>query len=551
MLPESPSASPTRRAATAGLLLCLAAFALLAARLDFLIDDAFISFRFARNWAEGAGLSYNPGEGAPVEGYSNFLWVAALAGAARLGVPLELASRALSLACGAALIALLFRFLVRRLEVPAERATLAVLAVASSASFAAWSSGGLETMPFALLLFGAFALLQGDRRGRRAPLLAGLCGLGVALIRVEGVAWALALALLHWTERRRGSRRSPGLGAYVVPVLVGFGLYVVFRRLHFGEWTANTVHAKAVLSPEVLLRGLKTTASFLVLCLWPLLALALAPLALRGAHRRTAWTAGGLSLAFLSYDTLVGGDWMPLFRFLAPGLPFLAILLGLGLARLPRAAALATGATAVILGLGPSFDLSLAPRGLREALYFRDFQGGGYQSELERWRTAVENGERFALIGRGLAQVSQSGDSIACGAIGAIGYHSRLRVYDRNGLVSREVARLDPAELGGDSGTAGHDRRVPWSFFAEDAPTWFEPYAFEPAPGPLEESEAQAARQVGRSLFVRDPALRGCCVPEARRLQAAPGIPPGWALLLLRYTPDPEEARRAWGRLLP
>ena len=43
----------------------------------FLTDDAFISFRYARNLLEGNGLVFNPGE--RVEGYSNFLWVLELA----------------------------------------------------------------------------------------------------------------------------------------------------------------------------------------------------------------------------------------------------------------------------------------------------------------------------------------------------------------------------------------------------------------------------------------------------------------------------------------
>ncbi|MBU2461279.1 hypothetical protein KKH65_00175 [bacterium] len=34
-------------------------------------DDAFISFRYAENWANGKGLVYNEGE--RVEGYTNFL----------------------------------------------------------------------------------------------------------------------------------------------------------------------------------------------------------------------------------------------------------------------------------------------------------------------------------------------------------------------------------------------------------------------------------------------------------------------------------------------
>ena len=40
-------------------------------------DDAFISFRYAKNLSEGTGLVYNAGE--YVEGYSNFLWTLFLA----------------------------------------------------------------------------------------------------------------------------------------------------------------------------------------------------------------------------------------------------------------------------------------------------------------------------------------------------------------------------------------------------------------------------------------------------------------------------------------
>ena len=39
----------------------------------FLCDDAFISFRYVRNFLEGNGLVFNPGE--YVEGYTNFLWI--------------------------------------------------------------------------------------------------------------------------------------------------------------------------------------------------------------------------------------------------------------------------------------------------------------------------------------------------------------------------------------------------------------------------------------------------------------------------------------------
>src|SRR4249920_1270831 len=53
-------------------------------------DDAFISFRYAKNLVEGRGLVYNTGE--RVEGYTNFLWTVIIAAGMGLGIdPVTLA----------------------------------------------------------------------------------------------------------------------------------------------------------------------------------------------------------------------------------------------------------------------------------------------------------------------------------------------------------------------------------------------------------------------------------------------------------------------------
>ena len=48
------------------------------------VDDAYISFRYARNFARGWGLVYNAGE--RIEGYTNFLWTVLIGIAIRLGL---------------------------------------------------------------------------------------------------------------------------------------------------------------------------------------------------------------------------------------------------------------------------------------------------------------------------------------------------------------------------------------------------------------------------------------------------------------------------------
>ena len=51
--------------------------------IDWELDDAYISYRYALNFVQGHGLVYNPGE--PVEGYTNFLWTIFIAA----GMPLS------------------------------------------------------------------------------------------------------------------------------------------------------------------------------------------------------------------------------------------------------------------------------------------------------------------------------------------------------------------------------------------------------------------------------------------------------------------------------
>ena len=80
--------------AAAGLVLVLVAHVAYRSTPWFPADDAYISFRYADNWASGEGPVFNPGE--RVEGYSNFLFVLLLKLCAEVGLTPPLAARALN-----------------------------------------------------------------------------------------------------------------------------------------------------------------------------------------------------------------------------------------------------------------------------------------------------------------------------------------------------------------------------------------------------------------------------------------------------------------------
>src|SRR5438552_5641952 len=116
-----------------------------------LADDAFITFRYALNFATGNGIVFNPGE--RVEGYSNFLFLVLLAALKHFwDADIETAARALGVAASVATILATYR-LARALTSGNGHAGLAAaLFVAASGAFAAWGPSGMETSVFALLV---------------------------------------------------------------------------------------------------------------------------------------------------------------------------------------------------------------------------------------------------------------------------------------------------------------------------------------------------------------------------------------------------------------
>src|SRR5262245_35741540 len=130
--------------------LCLTAFGVLATRFyEHTVDDAFISYRYARNLAAGHGLVYNPGE--RVEGYTNFLWTVLISGALRLGWDAEFAGRALGVLSSLGLLATILWYVAKTVESPAAL-WVAPVFLAISPGLAVWATGGLETPLFALLV---------------------------------------------------------------------------------------------------------------------------------------------------------------------------------------------------------------------------------------------------------------------------------------------------------------------------------------------------------------------------------------------------------------
>jgi len=227
----------------AGLLIPLLGFLPAAMYLrHYSIDDVFISFRYAAHLAQGHGLAWNL-DGAPVEGFSNFLWVIVLAGARLLGFDIIGASEILGFVLGIANL-WLFGILCRRLWPELRYWWLPVVMLALNPEWVMWTMSGLEIALFCLFLLMCAVALTANKHQRIWLLSIGVAGL--ALTRPEGFALAAIPLACGWFADRRQPIRTR-MSTYGIPaiVLVAATLGIVlFRMSYFGYPLPNTVYAK-------------------------------------------------------------------------------------------------------------------------------------------------------------------------------------------------------------------------------------------------------------------------------------------------------------------
>ncbi|MEM7309705.1 MAG: hypothetical protein AAF682_23720 [Planctomycetota bacterium] len=454
----------------------LAVFLALAVSSAWVCDDAFIAFRYGRNFAEGLGLRFNLGVEPPVEGYTQLGWVLWLALVEKLGRDPTVWAPGGSIAAGAVLLLWLLAYGRRRLELGAVATLAAGLFFATAPSVVVWSSGGLGTMPFALAIFAAAERLLGDPERPRV-WQAAVALLFVVLLRADGVYWValiLGYALLRSRAVPVEARSALVRGAFACGgvVAVAVGAQLAFRLGYYGDWLPNTVRAKVGMSVDLLRRGACYLVSYWLTI--PAVALAFVLGASFCGRRVEHWlrVSAVLIAGTFLYGVLVGGDFMAMGRFFVPAAPFLALVVGrlaqLAAARFGGVAAGALGVVLLGLSVPVLGDVHLAPRAAREACAFR--WQIIYQTEYEFWRGMDERAQQWSDLGRALGEHADPDASIVRVAIGAVGYYSRLFVYDRAGLVNREVVRdieiADPLKF------PSHDRVAKIPYFASYKPTY-------------------------------------------------------------------------------
>ena len=192
-------------------------------------DDAYISLKVASNFANGRGMTFNPGEANYVA--TSPLWVLLISALQHVTGSIVLAAKTLTVLCEALLVVTLVRFAS---GLPHGRwvGFFGALFLITNPVFLFTGGSGQEISLFLLAIVLAADLL---RTGRSALALAAAA---VAVwIRFEGVVLYVVVALWVWGSWGRVLKTSAaGLALRYLPslaILAGFAL--------FGLWVHGTV----------------------------------------------------------------------------------------------------------------------------------------------------------------------------------------------------------------------------------------------------------------------------------------------------------------------
>jgi len=431
----------------------------LAAAWPVTIDDAYISYRYARNLVRGFGLVYNPGEA--IEGYTNFLWTVMAAGAIKLHLDPELATKLLGSASALGTLGVAWR-VSARLQPVRVLPPLAPWLLASSALCAGYAVMGLETIFFAFLVaLGTWLLFEEAEAAPPRFPWSGVVFALAALTRPEAPLFlAIAVAALG---RRACSRQNAVRLAIVVAVACA---HLLWRHQTYGAWLPNTLAAKTGNMGGQVTSGLDYMGRYARQCgpvLWLMTAVGAVLVVRRRSALGIAVAASALGVA--AYTTVVGGDWMPLWRFLAPLEPFAFVLADVGF----RAAAESSPDAPA------PRPLSRAGRRVRAvswaALAIVAVVVGVQRAQARHAQLAELAAEQrgWDISAHPLADwltANQPPGLIAVGDIGYIGWRTDFPVLDILGLVDPVIATL-PGGYGTKQGPAYLD------YFFRRRPAYF------------------------------------------------------------------------------
>lgn len=384
--------------------------------VPFMLDDAYIAFRYGCNVAAGRGMVFNP-EGPPLEGFSSPLWMLASAATCRIGGPSWVEPTIRSLGLSTFVVAVICASRAAGRLVPGTRlgpslAAAALVSLLPAVSY--YAVTGLEATAFdvvVLLVAAATANVLDARLGWLAAFVA-------PWLRPEAPWLGLVIVLQAWVQ---SGRMIPGRRSMVTlaTLVLGMATVLVWRQSAFSDWVPNTYYAK---SPQWGVGLEYIIDTFREGWVAPILVLTVGS-AVRGPASARSFAVA--AAAWFVAPVVEGGDWMPLSRMALPGLVCSCV----------AAAAMTAGRKGPIVYASWALVAAAVSTGAAKTLEESAPSQGAHTMSVTETRWLVRWLQRSGA------------ESVALVDIGRLGFWTDLELVDLAGLTDPVIARLPGGHL--------------------------------------------------------------------------------------------------------
>ena len=385
----------------------------------FTQDDAYISYRYVKNFLDGDGLVFNQGE--RVEGYTNFFLIILMICFGLFGLDYIVVSKIIGITSGIGILVLMVLWINKIFEdkPPLVLTVAALWLLVTNGVFAYWTVSGLETLLFAALIFWGLYLVS-NKNMLFVPIMA-----IATLTRPEGGLVFIFILIYHVLTK---SFRLADIGKYFLFYILLLLPQFFFRLYYYDDILPNPFYAKTGWSTEYFISGIQYVWLFLqhygfygILILLPLVLYRQLPKQMRLLLL--------VIYGYFIYILLVGGDVLHGHRFFVPLLPMMYLLFALTVYRIiekifSRRRFYVSAVSLLIILAAGAFDFAVP------------------QSWIQNIRI-----NEILLVKKIIRRVTYikeaavKNPAIACTTIGALGYYLDGRIIDMLGLTDKTIAK--------------------------------------------------------------------------------------------------------------
>ena len=411
--------------------------------INWIIDDAGISFAYSRSLAYGHGLVSQPGMN-PVEGFSNFSWVLLMSifFMTKTFDPI-ITPKLVSFF----LVLLSFITISKALKLSSKYHSLGSLFILSflalNTAFVVWTTSGLENpllvFLVSLILYQIMKFYKDENDIKpviHIAILSAIC----ALTRPDGILYSAAFPILAYIKMARPGKSIRYLAVYGGLFFLIAGSYIAFRYTYFGDVFPNTYYAKgealSILPAQWLPKMVNILVSlsinpFFASCLVVMFIFIIINKSNSSRYETLIIYYTMLLIATLIY-ILLPGDWMGEFRFATPFfLFFYAFIFLLGEIVYEKAQTRKITGTFLAL-LIIFFAISSTLLFWKRSITFANSPTVPFTLVAEQFGTRFDN---YAVT------LGIENGSVLLPDLGGTLYYSNLKVYDLAGLTDKVIGK--------------------------------------------------------------------------------------------------------------